>query len=216
MGRPSNNRHSSSFTKYQQRYYSLLRFSWIIWVLDALSNQGVTEVKILSKRNGMIKITNTFIITFGLPTPPKSVKASYLKLSVDQYVPHPLRCYNCQRFGHGKSNCKRKAICAKCSHEGHSDSECKNTPHCANCTCNQRAYSKECVESIKQEITCVKYEQNTSFDEAKKIVEQTMLSNTTNRLSPVQTVLVCLTLRPSLESCPLLQCKLIYLLLRIR
>jgi len=122
-------------------------------VIEALSNQGITEVKRnLSKTNGMIKRTNTFILTFGLPTPPKSVKVAYLKLSNDQYVPNPLRCYNCQRFGHGKSNCKRKAICAKCSQEGHSDCECKNKPHCANCAGNHCAYSKECVEWIKQKV----------------------------------------------------------------
>jgi len=38
------------------------------------------------------------------------------------------------------------------------------------------------VEWIKQkEITRVKFEQNTSFSEAKKIDEQAMLNNTTNR-----------------------------------
>jgi len=45
----------------------------------------------------------------------------------------------------------------------------------------------------------VKYEQNSSFGEAKKIIEQTMLNNTTNRPAS-STVLVYLTLRPSLES----------------
>jgi len=57
---------------------------------------------------------------------------------------------------------------AKCSQEGYSDSECENTPHCTN-EGNHCAYSKECVEWIKQKITRVKYEQNTSFN------------NTTNR-----------------------------------
>jgi len=67
--------------------------------LEVLSNQGVMEVKrILSKRNGMIERTNTFIITFGLPTPQalKSVKAACLKLYVEPYIPNPLRCYNLQ------------------------------------------------------------------------------------------------------------------------
>jgi len=47
---------------------------------------------------------------------------------------------------------------------------------------NHCAYSKECVEWIKQkEMTRMTYEQNTSFGEMKKIVEQTMRNNTTNR-----------------------------------
>jgi len=121
MYRPSKNRHHSLNTSrgiIRCRGFHECDESEII---EALSNEGFTEVKrILSKRNGMIKRTNTFIITFGLPTPPKSVKAAYLKLSVDQYVPTI-------------PNPKQKAICTKCSQEGHSDSECKNTPHCASC-----------------------------------------------------------------------------------
>jgi hypothetical protein len=155
-------------------------------VLEALCNEGVTEVKrMMTKKNGMLEKTNTFIVTFGLPSPPKSIRVAYMKLNVDPYVPNPLRCYNCQRFGHGKSNCKRKAICAKCSQEGHSDNDCQNTPHCANCAGQHYAYSKDCDEWKKQkEITRVKFEQNTSFSEAKRIVEQIMHSNTANCNTP--------------------------------
>jgi hypothetical protein len=162
-------------------------------VLEALSPQDVTEVKrILSKRNGMTEKTNTFIVTFGLPFPPKSIKAAYLKLNVDPYVPNPLRCFNCQKFGHGKANCKRKPVCAKCSQEGHSDCDCNNTPKCANCEANHCSFSKDCPEWKRQkEITRVKFEQNISFAEAKKLVDQTGLhtyyNNSSNASSTVAT-----------------------------
>jgi len=59
-------------------------------VLEALSPQGVTEVKrIISKRNGMLEKTHTFVVTFGMPSAPKAIKAAYMKLTVDPYVPSP-------------------------------------------------------------------------------------------------------------------------------
>jgi hypothetical protein len=79
-------------------------------VLGALSGQGVTEIKrIKAKREGVLAPTNTIILTFNAPTPPTSVKAAYMKLDVEPFIPNPLRCFNCQKFGHGKMHCNRKA-----------------------------------------------------------------------------------------------------------
>jgi hypothetical protein len=40
-------------------------------VLNALSAQGVTSAKrLMAKRNNMLEPTNTFVLTFGPPTPP--------------------------------------------------------------------------------------------------------------------------------------------------
>jgi hypothetical protein len=148
-------------------------------VHNALSAQGAISVKqIMAKRNGQLEKTNTFIVTFGLPTLPKSVRAAYMKLDVEPYIPNPLRCFNCQKFGHGKATCRRKATCAKCAQEGHLDTECTNSPHCVNCSGQHCAYSRDCPEWSKQkEITRVKYDSNVSFVEARKIVEQSMFSN---------------------------------------
>ena len=97
-------------------------------VLAALGPQGVVEVKhILTKRNEKLEPTNTFILTFRTPTPPKAIKIAYMNVSVDLYIPNPLRCYKCQRFGHGKNACSRNPVCAKCGQEGHEDSGCPPT-----------------------------------------------------------------------------------------
>lgn len=148
-------------------------------VLNALSSQGVTSAKrLMTKRNNALEPTNTFVLIFGLPTPPKSLKAAYMRLDVEAYVPNPLRCYNCQHYGHGKATCNRKAVCAKCSQEGHQDTECENSPHCANCAGNHSAYSRDCPEWFKQkEITQIKFEKNISFGDARKIVEQRVQAN---------------------------------------
>ena len=34
---------------------------------------------------------------------------------VRKYIPEPLRCYNCQRYGHHQARCQLQAVCAVCS-----------------------------------------------------------------------------------------------------
>jgi hypothetical protein len=93
-------------------------------------------------------------------------------------IPNPLRCFNCQRFGHGKNSCSRPAICAKCSHQGHVDADCMEESHCANCSGPHPAFSKECPEWIKErDITKIKTERCTSFGEAKQLYEQQFQSS---------------------------------------
>ena len=72
-----------------------------------LSTQGVTAVKrIVIKRDGASITTNTLILTFDRSKPPSDIKAGYLIVRVDPYIPNPLRCYKCQKFGHGQNNCR--------------------------------------------------------------------------------------------------------------
>ena len=143
-------------------------------ILDALRSQGVTTVKhIVSKRNGNPEPTNTIILTFNTPDAPKFVKAAYQKIPVETFIPNPLRCFNCQKFGHGKNTCSRHAVCARCGKEGHQDSECHDPPHCANCAGDHPVYSRDCPEWLKQkDITTVKFQQGISFREARQVVEQ--------------------------------------------
>jgi hypothetical protein len=155
-------------------------------VLDALRPEGVTHVKhIMTKRETSVLPTNTFILTFGKPTPPKYIKAAYLNIPVEPFIPNPLRCFNCQKFGHGKSTCTRKSICARCSKEGHLDNACtEDLPHCANCSGSHPSYSKECPEWTKQQaIVKIKNERNISFEEAKNIYSNSAQSARTSRES---------------------------------
>jgi hypothetical protein len=72
-------------------------------ILDALRPEGVTNVKhIFPNKNVVKQPTNTFALTFAKPSVPKYVKAAYLKIPVEMFIPNSLWCFNCQRFGHGK------------------------------------------------------------------------------------------------------------------
>jgi len=44
------------------------------------------------------------ILMFALPSPPKEVKAAYMRITVKIYIPNPLPCFTCQTFSQGKSD----------------------------------------------------------------------------------------------------------------
>ena len=129
--------------------------------------------RITIKRNNMEVKTNTLILTFNSPKITESLKICYLNIPVSQYVPNPLRCYTCQRFGHVTSKCKHSETCAKCSETGHKDESCTKSFKCANCGENHAAYSKKCTVYKKEyDIQSIRVSSNISFFEARMIYKK--------------------------------------------
>ena len=84
-------------------------------LVTELASQGVIRAKriVLNKPDKVVR-TNTIILTFQLPILPYSIKCGYLQVPVDPYIPNPLRCFKCQRFGHHQHNCgEDEAFCFK-------------------------------------------------------------------------------------------------------
>ena len=140
-----------------------------------LQQQGVTDVKRISiKRNEEIINTNTYIFSFNKPQLTKEIKVGYNIIKVSQYIPNPLRCYNCQKFGHHETKCLKSPVCKKCRGSGsdHIEHSCNNTIKCANCQGNHPADSRDCmVWKREKEFNQIKYTNNISFPEAHKIVQ---------------------------------------------
>ena len=106
---------------------------------------GVTHVKCFtSKRNGQVIKLNTFLITFIFPTVPSSLRMGLYKVRVSPYVQNPVPCFKCQKFGHGKGQCKGKLKCFRCGEEDHEGLNCNNDPKCSNCGQSHMASSKDC------------------------------------------------------------------------
>lgn len=152
-------------------------------MVSNLKPQGVVAAKRISiRRNGEQILTNTYILTFGSPNLPTSIKAGFVNIPVSPFIPNPLRCFKCQRFGHHKDNCKRNAVCARCGQEGHDDPDCRNELKCANCKSNHCAYSKECPQWLKEkEIQRIRTTDNITFPEARKVVEARSSNATTGQ-----------------------------------
>ncbi len=117
--------------------------------------------------------TNTFILTFDLAELPKRIQLTrWMLVSVDAYIPSPLRCFNCQLFGHHKDRCRRDVVCARCGVAKHNNDSCTETEHCVNCDGKHSAFSRNCPKwKAEQEVVRIKHTQNISFPEARKLVQ---------------------------------------------
>ena len=103
--------------------------------------QGITDAKQISiKRNNQIIPTNTYILNFNTPKPPTEIKIGYLITKVETYIPNPLRCHNCQKFGHHKEKCTRPPTCKNCR-KTENQIDCQQLPKCAKCKQNHSADS---------------------------------------------------------------------------
>ena len=97
-------------------------------IIDNLTDQGVTGIRnVKVRKNGVLKSTNTYVLTFNTPILPKKIKVAFLSVNVEVYIPNPLRCYQCQVFGHHEDYCMKKPICGNCGGERHcsDDRNCK-------------------------------------------------------------------------------------------
>ncbi|XP_073999565.1 uncharacterized protein [Rhodnius prolixus] len=82
-------------------------------IKEGLADQGVIEVRRIKRRqDGSLVDTASLVLTFDRPKPPQSINAAFYKLKVRPYIPSPMRCYKCQRFGHTSTRCKApEAVC---------------------------------------------------------------------------------------------------------
>ena len=146
-------------------------------IVDELSSQNVSEARRISVwRDGVKKSTNTIVLSFRTAILPKTLKIGYLNVGVDIYIPNPLQCYSCFRFGHHERKCRlglSSKLCRRCGETANDhDENCTRKPKCINCGGEHISTSKACDFWKKEkEIVTIKYKENVSFPEARKIVE---------------------------------------------
>ena len=62
--------------------------------------------RVTLKKEGKVIPTNTLFLTFGSPDLPKEITVGCLKVKVALFVPNPMCCFNCNKFGHMSQRCK--------------------------------------------------------------------------------------------------------------
>ena len=124
-------------------------------ILEYLTPQGVTAVKRFKVKKGHDLVPkNSILLTFNSVQPPKTIKIFFQIIPVDLYVPNPLRCFNCQKFGNHEDKCPVDigSVCERCgmgNHDRHTN-HCKNPTKCVNCGGEHLSRSNEC-ETWKKE-----------------------------------------------------------------
>ena len=104
------------------------------------------------------------------------MKIFYRIIPVELYIPNPLRCFNCQKFGHHESNCPVDpgSVCEKCrtGNHDHHTSQCQNPIKCTNCGKDHLPKSNQCeIWKKEKEIIKIKVTKNITYPEARKIFE---------------------------------------------
>ena len=140
-------------------------------ICTELGDQGITNVKrFTTKKDGTIIKLNTYLITFDSTTVPDHIYIGPYRMRVDTFIPNPTRCFQCQKFGHGKTQCRGGLVCFRCSEEGHEGFDCNKTIKCCNCNEAHMASSKDCSFFIKEKrIQVIKSEKNVSYIEARRL-----------------------------------------------
>ena len=85
-----------------------------------LEQQGVVEVHRVTVKRDTEKVpTNTLFLTFNTPDLLKEITVGCLKVKVALFVPNPMRCFNCNKFGHTSQRCKVAAKRPGCGKDKH-------------------------------------------------------------------------------------------------
>ena len=144
-------------------------------IVEGLCSSGVVGAyRIRSRRGDESSATNSIILTFNSTELPAEVTVGYLRVKVRPYIPNPMRCFRCQRFGHTKTYCRNRVTCAKCASTEHVDENCDATAYrCVNCRDGQNAHAsfdRSCPAlAMEKEINSIKVTRNVSFKEAREI-----------------------------------------------
>ena len=143
-------------------------------ILSDLRGDGVTHIRrITSFRDGQRRDTSLLVLTFDSTTLPEKLVIGWLRKDVRVFVPNPLRCYNCQRFGHGSTSCRQPARCQKCGEAPHEGSDCTSPKSCLNCgSADHLVSSSQCpVWKDEKQVCEVKAKTGLSYPEARRQVK---------------------------------------------
>lgn len=140
-------------------------------ILEGLKEARVIEIKRIQRRtkSGDLEDTATFILTFNLSQLPTAIDVGFYSCRVRQYVPSPLRCNNCLKFGHKRDQCRGNRICGNCADLYHDNRKCNQMYVCVNCRGDHSALSKDCPVYIDEtEIQRIRVTEKVTMREARQ------------------------------------------------
>ena len=107
--------------------------------------------------------TNTWILTFNTPNRPKYLMIpTFERIEVKPYIPKPMRCYKCDRYGHTTKRCQNwESTCKRCGRFASAHEEdidyCEEPYFCINCNIEGHTASNSMCPRWKQETKICEY-----------------------------------------------------------
>jgi hypothetical protein len=93
----------------------------------------------------------------------------YRRYKVKAYLPNPMWCYRCQKFGHTQTRCTSDIVCPKCGVKDQGDTICPWPIQCINCSGAHSSNSLDCPIDLQETaIQKILVEECSSFPEAWK------------------------------------------------
>lgn len=155
-----------------------LKYSTDEEIIDNLKSQGVIAVRRCTKKDQaqVSYDTGLFFFTFNTPNIPEEIKIGYEIVEVRQYIPEPLRCFTCLKFGHTKHMCPTKTEkCGNCYENTHTDRTkkeiCLKKKKCGNCgEKTHGSFDKKCLKYLQEkEIVLIKTTKRVTHGMARSI-----------------------------------------------
>ena len=119
-------------------------------IVSNLASQNVTAARRITVfRDNVKRNTNMIVLTFNTAILPNVLKVGYLRVTVDMYIPTPLQCYACFKYGHHELRCKLHGGDELCRRYGlpsvtHDETNCTIEIKCVNCGEAHSSTSQPC------------------------------------------------------------------------
>lgn len=166
-------------------------------IQEELKPQNVGKVEKIMKKNteGNLEETGLIILTFNSTSLPSEVAIGYERVRIRTYIPLPLRCKTCLRYGHIAKVCQNVKLCPYCSQEfhlGESEELCTLNKNCINCKeenldFNHSSIDKKCPIFLKEkEIQAIITQEKVSKKKATNIYNQRHINTFTTYSSIVK------------------------------
>ena len=141
-----------------------------------LADQCVSQAYRLTKRSdGDIVPLRTVFLTFERPSLPEYIRVGYERVPVRPYVPNPMRCFRCQRFGHTQVRCTSDLVRVHCGDRSHGDDACTRPVMCVNCGGKHSSNDRQCPRYIHEKrIQEIRVQDGISFVEARKKLDASL------------------------------------------
>lgn len=135
--------------------------------------KAIISVKRMTRGSDRVEC-ETVLVEFEGEVLPDRAYLGFMCYFVRAYIPRPLRCFKCQKFGHIANGCKERRRCARCGGD-HGYGECGVgvQPKCCSCGgAHSVAYGGCEVMKHEVEVQQVKVKNKITYAEAVKEVKQ--------------------------------------------